>query len=409
MFFHRSDGVGLLSVALVAALGFAVKYLYPPANGPAKQLCVFEAHSLHEAAQYVFDAMYSSSPLSDPDGPRLMSRHILDVIADSTGTVGMLPVLQAGAILADGKTKSHAQLLRSLQVPFVVRGHVPAINLDSFWRSPADLCRALPALCDHGGTRWEHEGNQLNHCGTTTNIEHDAKRRCGTTNATVNMSLRQWLSESDAAPAPGLGDTWSSHGFADDLANTSLLQALQPILDPIAGMGAGSISQHRLRVGRSKLISNFHFDVFNNWILAVAGSKRAVLLHPYDDACLQVEENESRSSWRNSPLPVQHAKEWLKENCLEFSSHEPRALQHRFEEGDLLFIPAYWLHFVETSASPTNGWWVSLNHENAETQPVGQTQGERELLYECICPLERPLSSDVMLPWCTGEFAGLQA
>jgi len=401
--------VGLLSVALVAALGFAVKYLYPPANVPAKQLCVFDAHSLHEAAPYVFDAMYSSSPLSDPDGPRLMSRHILDVIADSTGTVGMLPVLQAGAILADGKTKSHAQLLRSLQVPFVVRGHVPAINLDSFWRSPADLCRALPALCDQRGNRWEYEGNQLNHCGTT-NTENDAKRLCGTSNATTNMSLRQWLNESDAAP--GLGDTWSSHGFADDLANTSLLQALRPILDPIAGMGAFSISRHHLRVGRSRLISNLHFDVFNNWILAVAGSKRVVLLHPYDDACLQVELNESLISWRNSPLPVQQAREWLRENCPEFSSHEPRALQHRFEEGDLLFIPAYWSHFVETTASPTNGWWVSLNHYYAETQPVAQSQGEPgndNLLYECICPLDRPLSSDISLPWCTSEFAGLQA
>ena len=35
-----------------------------------------------------------------------------------------------------------------------------------------------------------------------------------------------------------------------------------------------------------------------------------------------------------------------------------------FEEGDLLFIPAWWLHAIET-APADNGWWMSLNRFHA--------------------------------------------
>ena len=121
----------------------------------------------------------------------------------------------------------------------------------------------------------------------------------------------------------------------------------------------GRAEECRLRVGRQAYMSNFHLDLSSNWILAVKGAKRAVVLHPSAVDCLQVILNNSLESFRQSPLPLLRAREWLAANCPPGLVSQPLAMQHRFEEGDLLYVPALWVHAVANSAS--DEWWISLN------------------------------------------------
>ena len=101
--------------------------------------------------------------------------------------------------------------------------------------------------------------------------------------------------------------------------------------------------------------------MIDNWILAVAGSKRALVLHPDEEQCLQVDRDTSRETWRQSPMPALHAREWLAQHCPPDKFVQPLALQHVFEDGDMLHIPSGWVHYVETGPRSEGAWWASLN------------------------------------------------
>ena len=158
--------------------------------------------------------------------------------------------------------------------------------------------------------------------------------------------------------------SWSGLLGTDVLADEPLVyEALMPDrgLEGVRPV-CRQVDPFTLRVGRVSYRGNFHLDKWNNWILAVSGKKRAVLAHPHEWDCLQVEYNESSGDWRQSPLPVLHAREWLAAHCLVGSEgrSSPLALQHVFEKGDLLYIPSQWLHAIET-APGAHGWWTSIN------------------------------------------------
>ena len=119
-------------------------------------------------------------------------------------------------------------------------------------------------------------------------------------------------------------------------------------------------------------MSNFHFDVLDNWVLAAKGRKRDVLLHPRWHECLRTGAAQESVYFRQSPLPVREAREWLAAHCPadDFGFGTPVAHQHVFEEGDLLFIPAWWLHAIETAPAEDSGWWISLNRFHVAGLPT---------------------------------------
>ena len=54
-------------------------------------------------------------------------------------------------------------------------------------------------------------------------------------------------------------------------------------------------------------------------------------------------------------------------------------MQHRFQEGDVLFIPAAWLHSIATSPSADTGWWISLNRFVGDQHAVRSEEEENNL------------------------------
>ena len=48
--------------------------------------------------------------------------------------------------------------------------------------------------------------------------------------------------------------------------------------------GEAEGSTRRLRIGREAYAANMHLDLFDNWILSVAGTQRAVLVGPHEQA-----------------------------------------------------------------------------------------------------------------------------
>ena len=95
-----------------------------------------------------------------------------------------------------------------------------------------------------------------------------------------------------------------------------------------------------LRVGREAYGANLHFDLLDNWILGVRGRKRVVLAHPRWHDCVRVDEDTNSSTFRQSPMPLLRAREWLAEHCPQEDEDGPRAagvplaMQHVVEEGD---------------------------------------------------------------------------
>ena len=63
----------------------------------------------------------------------------------------------------------------------------------------------------------------------------------------------------------------------------------------------------------------------------------------------------------------------LAEHCAASDFDPPLAMQHVFEEGDLLHIPAGWVHYVETAPPSDGAWWVSLNRFYTPSDKRAQT------------------------------------
>ena len=198
--------------------------------------------------------------------------------------------------------------------------------------------------------------------------------------------------ECDAATQPGFAAakggrkrSWSTGGSPLPMEaleeDAALYTALTPDAttlvagDPEASRDEGR--HHTLRMGRDAYVSNFHFDLLDNWVLAAKGRKRAVLVHPRWHECLRTEAAQESVYFRQSPLPVREAREWLAAHCPADDFGTPVAHQHVFEEGDLLFIPAWWLHAIETAPAEDSGWWISLNRFHVAGLPTHATDDAR--------------------------------
>ena len=80
-----------------------------------------------------------------------------------------------------------------------------------------------------------------------------------------------------------------------------------------------------------------------------------------------MDQNESSPTFRQSPLQVSRIREFLEQHIPD-AGMRPFALQHVFQEGDVLWLPLGWLHMIETDvpgdenrAEAATDCWASLN------------------------------------------------
>jgi len=323
-----------------------------------------------------------------PDGPRIAAAALVDVAADTSGVLGALPVIDAAATLnvasAEGRA---ARRMLALHAPFVLRGHAAALRVarSASWRDGTSLCAAAPSLCadQSSSKRWRWRGWQMlwkdptaavdDAWDRTTYVDGKDRSRASKVEVEQNVSLSTYVSELSTAPVAAtvgaVGETTAVlppervlwQGTLDPYGDVSRAEGLLEALAPFGALAEGFEGKLSVRVGRQAYGALFHLDLPSNWVLAVAGPKRAVLLHPYEQGCLAVSSNHSHESYRQSPAPILALSDWLAEHCAASDFDPPLAMQHVFEEGDLLHIPALWLHYIETAPAEREGWSVSLN------------------------------------------------
>jgi len=327
-----------------------------------------------------------------PGGPLIEPAPLVDVLKETNGVLAPLPVFDSLSMRTDsldsesGGTESmdtesmvarKVQRMLSIGAPFVLRNHPAAALLtrDGKWRDPVTLCNAYSTFCENEGNQYEFKGWQMQYrdTGLLSDSEMDKEvysYKYGLHKANITRtSLATHLTSAPNARASIAMDVPLDSILANQ---SSLLEALS--VENLAGVMPGEVSSVtaalRMRVGRQAYGSNLHFDPSHNWVLAVAGQKRAVLLHLFESECLHIDMNSTCGSYRQSALPVRAALAWLDAHCTANEFAEPIALQHCFQEGDLLFIPANWIHYIETGPS-TSGWWLSLNrHFNVDVLDI---------------------------------------
>ena len=367
----------------------------------------------------------------EPDGPTLTPAALPDVIEDRSGMLATLPILDAASMNSPSSRR-----IRAIGMPFVVRGHPAAMQLSraEWWRNPAMLCDTHPTFCAEEfslvQSAWSWRGRQMQYIDRTKQVADPPQRlescntpKYGVVNASseaqplstfvlrttgANGSVEQAESarthverqeEDDCCDELGARHaSWSAVlRFGAFTAEPLVYDAMIPD----GGLeGARPVNAEdetlTLRVGREAYVGNFHLDRIHNWILGVAHSrKRAVLVHPYEDDCLKVETNISSAAFRQSPLPVLHARRWLLEHCPGSDEEMPRAAA-RLREGDLLYVPALWLHSIET-APGDSGWWTSLNRFMPEI--VGRCADD----LSCLVDVDAWRGGEGARPWAANE------
>ena len=353
---------------------------------PPPSICV-HYNDILQANSYT--ALDDSAPLFKPDGPTFVSAPLADVLEDTTGALAPLPLVHA----SDLHDRAASEIM-AYQLPFVVRGHPAAqrVAAQERWTSAGRMCTGLNGapeqplthLCSMSGTTHHFNGRQFHFVNGTGPVDEEADgelfgRESGLRKPTrtTDVQLGQFLSveggQRQLKPSE-LNEQiiwWGNLTTGDESHDSILLasepeiyEALVPIAGPV-GMRDANLARNNviLRIGRADYGSSFHFDGDHNWITSLSGWKRAVLMHPAHHSCIGTDLNKSSQYYRHSPLPLTDAREWLAANCPpDRYPDQPRAFQHVFEPGDLLFIPATWLHAIETRpADAAQGWWASLN------------------------------------------------
>ena len=156
------------------------------------------------------------------------------------------------------------------------------------------------------------------------------------------------------------------------------------------------IKEHRylqkptFRLGFNELRYGAHFDWHSNYLAQVAGVKRVVLFNPVEGHKLHWVNDDAHPHFRQALV-------WPRLN-LQNQSEFPdflgaKALQVVLHPGDMLLIPALWLHYLEAKspvASDNAGetslpFWLNVNSFAAYTNTEGTDRpGDGQAAY--ICP-----------------------
>ncbi|ESO97617.1 hypothetical protein LOTGIDRAFT_152707 [Lottia gigantea] len=118
-----------------------------------------------------------------------------------------------------------------------------------------------------------------------------------------------------------------------------------------------------------------HFDPFDNFLCQISGKKEVILFEPHDNSRLyeahipeailsfnKTEMTFSRRHLSDSTSLVMSPIDILKPNFQKFPKFaETYPLNCTINEGDVLFMPAFWWHEVQSYPSPTEGRNLAVN------------------------------------------------
>lgn len=307
----------------------------------------------HPSYDELFDALVTNAPLW-PGGPSLGGAPLLDVLRDPSGAVGALAVLDGRELAAGGAAAATAARLRGLMAPFVVRDWAPALALrNSSWMAP----ETRGDLRDEPGTAWRWEGRAFEFHEARAGANGSSPR--GTTrSASTLREHRKGAGRSFTLPVP------------ERAVDETLRAATSPAGDATRGLGTRTKSYRVVRTGAGAYAYNWHVDYAHNWIADLSGGDfRVVLTHPaLADPCFEVERDEASTGWRQSACPRDAAglAAWLRDRCGDGADDDLSwipAAQHRFRDGDALFVPIFWLHTTERF---TGAPFVTFGHFHAE-------------------------------------------
>ena len=102
-----------------------------------------------------------------------------------------------------------------------------------------------------------------------------------------------------------------------------------------------SSSLLQCRFGSPGLLSQAHFDHGDNYIGMLKGRKRYILLPP--DQCAKLDLETEGPAERHS------RRRWLADGVFDSAEFQAaRALEVTLSPGDLLYLPAYWFHYIQS-------------------------------------------------------------
>merc|ERR1711871_307758 len=157
------------------------------------------------------------------------------------------------------------------------------------------------------------------------------------------------------------------------------------------------VKEHRylqkptFRLGFNELHYGAHFDVRTNYLAQVAGVKRVVLFNPVEIMKLHLVNDDFHPHFRQALV-------WPRlnlHNQSEFPDFlKAKALQVFLHPGDMIVIPALWLHYLEAKkpvASDNSGetslpFWLNVNSFAAYTNTKGTDKPEDGGEAAYICP-----------------------
>ncbi len=121
------------------------------------------------------------------------------------------------------------------------------------------------------------------------------------------------------------------------------------------------ISSVNLWFGSTGCITPLHFDLLDNFLAQIMGTKRVTLFSPEENARLYAHETGPTHTSRVNVYAPDHAAFPL------FADADQRRMTAMLEPSDVLFIPQLWWHAVETLSTSisVNQWWRTAD-ERAE-------------------------------------------
>eukprot|EP00052_Salpingoeca_macrocollata_P020455 m.171858 g.171858 ORF g.171858 m.171858 type:complete len:702 (-) comp21272_c0_seq4:21-2126(-) len=236
---------------------------------------------------------------------------------------------------SDEKQREQAALLRLHEVPFMLY-NIPTIN----------------TVVD----RWTHEylaqkfgpSRRRVHMSSSNHFmyynAHKARQFSGYRRPTkvVQMSYSEWLKK--AKETLGASNVDSEHYYfqMDDRVDKWIAEDLN-IFKPKEGFFIVEPSQNRginCRFGSRGIIAECHYDGGRNFVAMLKGAKRYILMPPEECDLLYL-YNRDHPEARHSAVDLSQV-DWTTYPRL----NRVRAAQVVVREGEVLYIPSYWFHYI---------------------------------------------------------------
>lgn len=249
---------------------------------------------------------------------------------------------------------SRSEFLARRGFPFVIRAAHSAPGWSSLLLKERAGCALVPVYVSADGSFPGGQG------------PYD-ERRYLESQMTVSELLDRW---SGAPLEPLLAPQEHYYVYQMPAESLAALKDAFPDPDYLPAIEVSSWISRNFWIGNEGNITPIHYDVAENLLLQVFGSKRVLLWSPDQCPLLYLR-----------PLGVIHDRQ----SHLDVFEHDPvrfpafeqaSAIEATLEPGDTLYLPAFWAHYVRTlDASMSVNYWWPLD----ETIPLLAMVKERSL------------------------------